>query len=254
MAYLHLGNTESILFGSCRRLKGNDTIDVNCAGNTITSKSCVKYVGVQLDQTLSGDHIAESIIRKTNAKLKFLYRQTRNVDMETKKLLTSALIQCHFDYASSSWYSGLSKKYKKRMQITQNKTIRFLLNAHGRTHIGPAEFRQVNMLPVELRAKQTKLNHMYNIIQGTAPNYMSSNIRLTSTQHSINTRSGSLSLTLPSVKSFGFHSFHYTGPKAWNELSSQIQCSISKSIFKRNVKLYLQNYMSQEQNNPFIYY
>ena len=111
--------------------------------------------------------MAEKIISKSNAKLKFLYRQTRNVNPETKKMLTSALIQCHFDYASSSWYSGLTKKYKARLQCTQNKVIRFLLNAPARTHIGANEFRKVGMLPVELRVKQLKLNLVHNIINNT---------------------------------------------------------------------------------------
>ena len=77
-----------------------------------------------------------------------------------------SLIQCHFDYASSSWYSDLTKKYKAMLQCTQNKVIRFLLNAPARTHIGANEFRKVGMLPVELRVKQLKLNLVHNIING----------------------------------------------------------------------------------------
>ncbi len=73
--------------------------------------------------------MAENVISKSNARLTFLYRQVRNVDLKTKKLLVSALIECHFDYASTSWYSGLTKNYKSRLQCTQNKVIRFLLNA-----------------------------------------------------------------------------------------------------------------------------
>ena len=126
---LHLGKTESILFGSKRKLQQNNSIQVQCAGNTLTCHTHVKYLGVELDQSLTGDGVAEKIISKSNVKLKFLYRQTRNVNLETTKMLTSALIQCHFDYPSSSWYSGLTKKYKARLQCTQNKVIRFLLNA-----------------------------------------------------------------------------------------------------------------------------
>ena len=78
--------------------------------------------------------MADKIICKSNVKLKFLYRQTKNVNIKTKKLLTSALILYYFDYA---W---------------------FLINAQARTHIGLREFRLVNMLPIELRVKQLKMN------------------------------------------------------------------------------------------------
>ena len=249
---LHLGKTESILFGSKHRLKNHDTIDVTCAGNTITSKTCVKYIGLDLDQSLSGDFIADKVISKSNAKLKFLYRQARNVNLETKKLLISALIQCHFDYASASWYSGLTKNNRRRLQITQNKIIRFLLNAHPRTHIGPNEFRLVNMLPVELRVDQLKLNHVFNILNNTAPSYLTANFQLKTSHHSTNTRSGPLSLVIPPVKSFGIKSFFYTASKLWNSLPGQIQTSTSKSIFKKAVTQHLHTRSISQESNSFI--
>ena len=59
---------------------------MQCAGNTLACHTHVKYLDVELDQSLTGDGVAEKIISKSNAKLKFLYRQTRNVNLETKKL------------------------------------------------------------------------------------------------------------------------------------------------------------------------
>ena len=86
--------------------------------------------GVTLDQFLSGEIIASNILYKSSNKLKFLYRNAGKFNLETKKLLTSALIQCHFDYTCSAWYNGLSKKLKCRMQCTQNKIIKFMLKGH----------------------------------------------------------------------------------------------------------------------------
>ena len=68
--------------------------------------------------------------------------------------LISALIQCHFDYTCSAWYNGLSKKLKCRMQCTQNKIIRFMLNAPWRFHVGANEFKHVGLLPIEYRVEQ----------------------------------------------------------------------------------------------------
>ena len=130
--------------------------------------------------------------------------------------LTSALIQCQFDYASGSWYSGLTKKYKNRLQTTQNKIVRYILNPPPRTHIGYSEFSQVNMLPVDLRVKQLKLNQVHNIVHGKAPMYLQSSFSLNTSRH--NTRSGTPSLSIPSVKSFGLSYFNYTGAVAWNDL------------------------------------
>ena len=84
-----------------------------------------------------------------------------------------ALIQCHFDYACPAWYSGLTKRMKNRLQCAQNKIIRYVLNLSPFTHIGLDEFKIVKMLPVEYRVQQLKLNHMYDIVNGVAPDYMS---------------------------------------------------------------------------------
>ena len=66
-------------------------------------------------------------------------------------------MQCHFDYTCSAWYSGLSKKMKCRMQCTQNKIIRYMLNAPPKFHVGVNEFKYVGLLPVEYRVEQFKV-------------------------------------------------------------------------------------------------
>ena len=70
---------------------------------------------------------------------------------------------CHFDYACSSWYSATSQKYKKQLQILQNKVVRFILDVGPRTHIGQNELDKVGMLSSKDRVVQLKLNHVFKI-------------------------------------------------------------------------------------------
>ena len=121
-------------------------------------------------------------------------------------LLTSALVQCHFDYGSSVWYSGTTCLLKKKLQITQNKVIRFILGLPSRSHIGLTEFFGASMLPVPLRVDQLKLNHMRNIINGIAPSYLKNEILIASlTGHG--TRSGNRTCFVHRVNSFAIKSF-----------------------------------------------
>ena len=133
---LHLGKTEAILFGTKRKLKNVKEFIVKCHDITIQNVKCVKYLGLLIDETLSGENIVSNILKKASNRLKFLYRFSDILNTKSRKTLCSALIQCYFDYSSSSWYSGINKTLKKKLQIMQNKIIRFILKLDNRAHIG----------------------------------------------------------------------------------------------------------------------
>ena len=115
---LHLGKTESILFGSRPRLKSQSVLSITCKGTLIEAKTTVKYLGVVLEQCLSVANMATSVIQKANARFTFLYRKRIFFNLTTQKLLVMYLIQCHFDYACSFWYPGLFKVLKNKLQVT----------------------------------------------------------------------------------------------------------------------------------------
>ena len=121
----------------------------------------------------------------------------------------------------------------------QNKIIRYLLNASPRTHIGCDQFKIVGMLPVEYRVVQMKLNHMFNIITNTAPNYLKTGVTMVRNFHSINTRSSVMSCVVPRVKGFGKCSFLYTAILEWNALPLRVQQCTTLVSFKINAKKYL---------------
>ena len=95
-------------------LSGNsgksNNFSVECNGHTIKAQRLVKYLGLTLDDQLTREAIVNSIVQKVNGRLKFLYRQCNFLEEKLRKSICSALIQCHIDYACSSWYSGLVVK------------------------------------------------------------------------------------------------------------------------------------------------
>ena len=72
-------------------------------GNVIDPKSTIAYMGEKLDQSFSGDVIASRVLSKTLNKLKSLDRNARKINIKTRQLLVSNLIQCSFDYTGSAW-------------------------------------------------------------------------------------------------------------------------------------------------------
>ena len=123
---LHLGKTECILFGPKRKLKKVKNFKVTCFDHVIESISSVKYLGLIIANFVSGEMIVNNILSKVNARLKVMYRHSSTLSSRARKNLCSALILCHIDYSCSSWYAGLTKCLKKKLQIAQSKVIRFI--------------------------------------------------------------------------------------------------------------------------------
>ena len=79
---LHMGKAECILFGSKRKVSD---FSIECNGHTIKAQRSVKYLVLNLDDQLSGEAIVNSIVRKVNGRLKFLYRQCSFLEEKLRK-------------------------------------------------------------------------------------------------------------------------------------------------------------------------
>ena len=251
---IHLGKTETILFGSSRKMSRTEELKVTCNRVSITPKTSVGYLGAEIDQNVSGEAIASKVLSKVNGRLKFLIRKSKFLDLKTRISVVNAIIQCHFDYACSSWFSGLSASTKSKLQICQNKLIRFVLDLSPRTHIGWEHFKMTGWLPIEYRVHQLKLGHMFKIFDKEAPSYQLENFRLLKEHHAYITRSSIHNFILPGVNSAGRNSFYYTGAKLWNSLLGELKSITTLPHFKQCVKLHLLDKVRQQEMSDFIYF
>ncbi len=236
---LHLGKTECVIFGSKRRLNKVSNFKVECAGHTITAQKSVKYLGIEIDQYVSGEEIANSILRKANGRLKFLYRKGAYLNQHCRKLLCSALIQCLFDYASCSWFAGLNQSLKKKLQTTQNKMVRFITNWGPRSHVGQHERSQVGYLNVADRVKFLRLCHAYKFFYNLCAPYLQENFDKVSNIHRYNTRSSNYSFRVPRTKGSAVSTFFNCAIHDWNSLPDEIKKIKEIRNFKSAVKDHL---------------
>ena len=87
-------------------------------------------------------------------------------------MLCNALIQPHFDYACTAWYPNLTEKTKKKIQIMQNKCIRFCLRLDKMQHISLTEFRSINWLPTKERVHQCINAITFKFVNKNYPFYL----------------------------------------------------------------------------------
>ena len=135
----------------------------------------------------------------------------------------------------------LQKTLKHKLQILQNKTIRFVLDLTPRSHIGYSEFNRVNWLPVRFRVQQIVSTNMYRLIHGNAPLYLREGISMAQERHSYNTRNSVLSLVLPRVNSSGDKS-----------LPIPIRATENPLHFRSLIKKHFMSLVKSEEENIFI--
>ena len=153
-----------------------------------------------------------------------------------RRMLCNALIQPHFDYACSTWYSNLNAKLKKTLQITQNKCIRFYLELDKMHHISEEDFKTINWLPVDQRVQQSLNVTVFKYVNKACPYYMKEVFEYAS-QGRISSRNNYAKLKVPFRKTtMGQKSLSYIGPSVWNKLPSSMKRNISLNKFKHDVK------------------
>lgn len=242
---LHLGKTESILFGSCVKLRRSPGLNIKVGNTEILSKDTVSYLGCVLDSKMTGEGMATRVITKLNQKIKFLARITHFINREAMQILAGALVQGHFDYACISWYNNLPKILKNKLQTSQNKLIRLIHNVHARTHLLPCHFRSLKWLTVEDRVAYFNLNMVHRIINCETPVYLINYFNRVNGVHSYSTRRSSTDLVLYRFNTqLGKRSFLYSGAVLWNNLPDNIKNKVSNGAFKLAVKKWLFNKMA----------
>ncbi len=124
---------------------------------------------MNLDNSLSGEGILDNIVKKCSGRIKFLYRKARSFPISLIKTQCQSLVQSHLDYTISSWYAAMTQRAKNKLQILQNKMIRFMLHLGPRTYITEEHMKELNMLRIPNRVKQLRLNTAHKIFYNKAP-------------------------------------------------------------------------------------
>ena len=176
------------------------------------------------------------------------------LEEKLRKSICSALIQCHIDYACSSRYSGLKKQLKKKLQICQNKTVRFVKNLGPRSHIGFLELNSLNMLNLDFRVKQLRLSHVHKIFNGTGPLYLSEQLIKVSDVHHHYTRGSTENFIVPSVNDLAATTFYYSGIKDWDSLTSDVKQKFTFIGFKSAARQYLSVQQQLMESDTYVYY
>ena len=83
----------------------------------------VEYLGCRLDSNLSGESMVLKILKKVNAKVKFVYRQNKYLIPRLKRLMRNALIQTHFIMVEHHDFSSAIKSESQVLEYKANLNV-----------------------------------------------------------------------------------------------------------------------------------
>ena len=142
-------------------------------------------------------------------------------------------------------------KSKHKLQVAQNKIVRFILNMSSRDHISQSKLNLINLLNIKDRVCQLRLTHAFNIFNSLGPSYLSQNFTKVSDVHAHRTRSSNLNFIVPSVKGIASNTFYYNATRDWNGLPQSIKGISSKVTFKQRVKKHLADQALKQESAEF---
>ena len=124
-------------------------------------------------------------------------------------------IQPHFDYACSAWYPNL----KKKLQVMENKCIRFCLQLGKMSTISHKEFKDLNSLPVFNRFEQCVVSIVFKFINGNCLHYLNEVFKFVP-KGNISLRNNFLKLKQPFQNTnTGQKALSFICPSFWNQIT-----------------------------------
>ncbi len=155
-----------------------------------------------------------------------------------KKTLCQSLDQSHLDYDISSWYAAMSQKYKNKLQIQQNKMIRFIIHLGPRTRITEEHVGELNILRTPGRVKQLRLNTAHKVCYNQAQTYRNANFNRTKDRTQPTRRSQWNFIFTKNQRAEG-NTFYFIAINDWNSLPGHLKNCENIASFKKGVKRHL---------------
>ena len=210
----------------------DSTLEIIMDNGILTKTSCLKYLGVIVDQKLNWIEHISYVKNKISKGIGIMYKARRHLDKKSLLNLYYSYIYPYLTYCIEVWGCA-AKSHLQALFILQKKIVRIMTFAPYLEHSAPI-FSSLELLPIEKVFINRVAIVMYKISCDMLPETMAKLYSKNKDHHTHDTRGKNL-LRIPA----GTKNFTYNSARIWNAISSQIDINVNLGKFKVNLKKYL---------------
>ena len=205
-----------------------------------------KYLGIIFDDKLNWKPQIEKMCSKLASVCGVLSKVRHYLDRQSLMLIYNSLIDSRLRYGALGW--GTASNFDlKRLQVLQNKAIRFITFSDFRCSITPL-FINLNLLPLNYLLTVQLSIFMYNLHCTNLPRALR-DYAIPPTHRYPTSYASNLNYILPSVRTNrGKSSVKFSGPKIWSDIPTNIKLSGSRKKFSTLCKGFYLNILSESYN------
>ena len=229
-------NTKKSLFMIFHRsrIKPDVINKVVIDNHELTQVNSAKYLGVIIDHKLNWIEHISYVKSKMSKGIGIMYKARQFLTKKALLMLYHAYIFPYITYCIEVWGCA-SQTQLNCLYLLQKKIIRIMNFSHYLAHTNPL-FLSMEVLPLRKIFFYKVGLIMYKYSLNLLPECIAHLYLRNDSIHEHNTRGCHELRVLPGAKTFSNIS-----ARIWNVLSNKINCDVSMSIFKCNLKLFLLN-------------
>ena len=152
-------------------------------GHTLNMEDSTRYLGVELQSSMSWNRHMDQTVKKADSTLGFLRRNLRISNEQTKSAAYFSMVKPIIEYCSTV------KEYVSKVEMVQRRAARYVTNRYRNTNSVTSMLDHLDWESLEARRAKTQLAMLFKIIHGLvdipAEDYLLPASTRTRSQHSL---------------------------------------------------------------------
>jgi hypothetical protein len=229
--------TEALLIDTTRKL--DQSLKLTIGQTQMAFSESVRNLGVMFDNRLAMKDQVNKVCQTAYLELRRIGTIRHILTIQATKTLVSSFVLSRLDYGNCL-LAGIPDSLLKKLQKVQNCAARLILRAPRQTSSTPL-LEKLHWLPVAQRIDYKIATICFNIINQTAPQYLSDIVSIYTPSRTLRSSADSRLFKIPryNKKTQGQRSFSHYAPSLWNNLPYSVRHSSTLEQFKRSLKTHL---------------